>query len=488
MKISILTEGSRDIGFGHLTRCTAISQGFHEKGVYPKLIVHGDDAASRFLNENEHKILNWIQENDALAKEISDSDVVIVDSYLADLNTYHRISSLAKITLAIDDNFRIKYPCEFVVNGTFGIEEKKDIEKSTNAVYFLGSQYIALRKPFWEAPEKVINEEIQTLMMTFGGDDVRNLTPKILTNLVHNHPKLRFKVVVGAGFKNREQLESLGYENVDLIHSPGAEEMKKCMLESDIAVSASGQTIYELARLGVPTLCVKVADNQNNNIQGATQIGWIDYVGEWNDEHLCATLSNGVKQLQPKLEREKRSRLAKKTVDGKGAKRIVSIAIDAVLMQTLTVRPAIQSDILSIFHLSSQDDVRANSFHSEVIKLEAHKEWFLRKLHDEKIFYFVSELDKSFSGQIRFETNGEEATVGISIDEKFRRLGLGRVMMSKALTNLHEKSPSIRKILAYIKTENIPSIKYFESCGYYFVKNVVINSCNAVLYEYKFSI
>ena len=44
--------------------------------------------------------------------------------------------------------------------------------------------------------------------------------------------------------------------------------MLQLMYESDIAISAAGQTIYELAQRCVPTIAISVAENQKNNLTG----------------------------------------------------------------------------------------------------------------------------------------------------------------------------------------------------------------------------
>ena len=52
----------------------------------------------------------------------------------------------------------------------------------------------------------------------------------------------------------------------------------------DLAISASGQTLYELACIGVPTIAIGIIDNQKNNIKNWINQGFIEYAGCWNDE------------------------------------------------------------------------------------------------------------------------------------------------------------------------------------------------------------
>jgi UDP-4-amino-4,6-dideoxy-N-acetyl-beta-L-altrosamine N-acetyltransferase len=98
--------------------------------------------------------------------------------------------------------------------------------------------------------------------------------------------------------------------------------MRDVMLESDIAISACGQTLYELARVGVPTVAVAVAENQMNNAEGWREAGFIEYAGRREETDLIDSVARGIRALLPRREREKRSRRGLLHVDGLGPRRI----------------------------------------------------------------------------------------------------------------------------------------------------------------------
>ena len=98
--------------------------------------------------------------------------------------------------------------------------------------------------------------------------------------------------------------------------------MKKVMLESDIAISACGQTLYELARVGVPTIGICAAENQLQNIEGWRKSGFLEYIGWHNDENLPERILEAINKLTPYKERAKLSEIDRSCVDGRGAKRI----------------------------------------------------------------------------------------------------------------------------------------------------------------------
>jgi len=43
MKVFIITEGGKNIGFGHITRCLSLYQAFEEKEIIPEFILNSDE-------------------------------------------------------------------------------------------------------------------------------------------------------------------------------------------------------------------------------------------------------------------------------------------------------------------------------------------------------------------------------------------------------------------------------------------------------------
>lgn len=322
MKVFIITEGGSGIGFGHVARCDSLYQAFKEKEILPEFIINGDESVKSLLNHNNYKLFNWLEKNQELFNVIKGSDVVIIDSYLADFELYKKISELVKLTVYIDDNNRIDYPKGIVVNGciyALGL----DYNSNPEVTYLLGSQYALLRKEFWDILEKEIKKDIENIMITFGGDDIRNMTQRILRFLNEEYPKLIKKVVIGKGFQNIKEIENLKDKKTDLIYYPDAGGMKTIMLGSDIAISSGGQTLHELARAGVPAIGICVFDNQIFNLEEWRRVGFIEYIGWYNNERLLSKLKDAIDKLGPYKDRAKLSNAGKVMMKGNGARNVV---------------------------------------------------------------------------------------------------------------------------------------------------------------------
>jgi UDP-2,4-diacetamido-2,4,6-trideoxy-beta-L-altropyranose hydrolase len=322
MRVFILTEGGSNIGIGHITRCASLYEALEDKGMVPEFVINGDETVNYLLKDKNHKIFDWLQERERLYSLIKGADIVFIDSYLAGHDVYTAVSSSAKLCVYIDDNNRIDYPKGIIVNGGINAEDP-DYSVREDVTYLLGPRYTPLRKEFWDVPEENIKEKVESVMITFGGDDNRNMTPKVLKALAENYPDILKKVIIGKGFINIADVEDAIDNKTEIIYYPDSEGMIKVMLESDIAVSAGGQTLYELARVGVPTIAVAVADNQTNNIDGWRKNGFIDYAGWWEDGDLLDNIVKNVESLSDIRIRDKMAGAGRSLVDGQGAKRIV---------------------------------------------------------------------------------------------------------------------------------------------------------------------
>ena len=327
MKVFIITEGGKNIGFGHITRCLSLYQAFEEKEIIQELILNSDGNIKYLLKGINYQKLNWIEKPDKLFELIKGADIAIIDSYLADSSFYIQISNLVKIPVYIDDNKRLDYPKGVVLNGNIHAETLNYPSKN-GITYLLGTKYTPLRKEFWEVPKKKIKEKIENIMVTFGGDDAKNMTPKILGFLKNVYPDIRKNVVIGKSFNNIDEIKKEADYNTKLIYHPNAQKVKEIMLESDIAISAGGQTLYELARIGVPTIGICVAENQLGSIREWEKIGFLENAGLYNEDNIIARVNRLLKHSENIKSRETKSKIGKQFVDGKGSLNIVEILIE----------------------------------------------------------------------------------------------------------------------------------------------------------------
>ena len=327
MKALLFTEGGRKIGFGHVTRCVSLYQAFQEKGIDAEIIINGDRTVADLCKNINHRFFDWRSKKKKTFGIMNKADIAVIDSYLADSEFYKKVSSRVRVPIYMDDNRRMDYPEGIVVNGALGAE-KINYPKKQGVSYLLGVKYFPLRKEFWDVPDKMLNKKIISIMVTFGGDNTGAMTQKILKLLTRKYQDIIKKVVIGKGFKDAKEIRLLKDKRTDRIYYPGAKEMKELMIESDLAVSGGGQTLYELARMGLPTIAVALADNQATNIRGWRRAGFIEYAGRLGDGYIVNIVDRRIKNLNSVTKRKEKYRIGRSYIDGSGSK---SIVYDAVI-------------------------------------------------------------------------------------------------------------------------------------------------------------
>jgi len=308
-KVLILTEGGGKIGFGHITRCSALFLAFERSGIDAEFVINGNGYINYSLEDKKYTLFNWVDDDTKLFKISKDFDIAIIDSYLAGGGLYSKLSELLKgKVIMIDDYKRLNYPRGIVVNPSI-YGDSIDYSDIEGVKYLLGKDYIILRKEFWDVPEKIINKEVRNILVTFGGAGKQEKSNEIIEHL---SKRFNFNFSLVKAWENKLT----------------APQMLDLMLKADICISAGGQTLNELARVGVPTIGVGMVDNQQRNLKAWQERGFLKFVGRYNDQSLIGNIELAIKKMTPLLVRQKMSNTAKLSIDGQGAQRIVSYIIN----------------------------------------------------------------------------------------------------------------------------------------------------------------
>jgi spore coat polysaccharide biosynthesis predicted glycosyltransferase SpsG/RimJ/RimL family protein N-acetyltransferase len=456
-RVVLLSEGGKGFGFGHVSRTLSIYEEVEKLGKEVLLYIKGDHSVLEMLADTKYKICNW-QNKEFVKNELNASDYVLVDSYKVDLDILELISKKVKKVSYIDDYNRIEYPKGTVINPAFYGKEL-DYDYNRELDYALGEKYIILRKEFIGKQKKRIEKEINEVLITFGGTDVLKLTSFVLESVKGSCENAKINVVIGKGFSDIEQFKKNENENVFFYYNIDAKQMCDLMLKSDLVVSAAGQTLNETTNIAVPTVAIKVAENQRYNIATLYRMGCI----------LEANKDNLIKKLEKIKSFKVREKLflnCKKLVVGKGAKNIALKIIE----DPIKLREANEKDVDDIYNLSNENIVRKNSLNTNKIDYHLHTKWYENELKAVNInFYVVYTDNEKFLGQIRFEIKDRTAIISLSLSEKIRGKGRATSILAKAINRLKIEE-KVDKIVSYIKISNIPSLRIFEKFGFDYIE------------------
>lgn len=328
--LTIITEGGQLFGFGHITRCLSISTIFKQCGFSINFIINGDDSIYSILDETECIIFNWTEKQGYLIEILLKSSIILIDSIVITNKQLLEIQSLEKNIIFIDDEKRRNILDKgFVIDWTVLSNEKGYfLPKKENITYLLGSEYTPLRKEFSTAKQNIINQNVESIMVTFGGSDVRNLTPKILKTLVEYFPHITKYIVIGAGFTNINSIESYTDKNTNLIFNASTSTMIELMQSCDIAIASGGQTLYELALIGTPTIAILIVENAKDDTEGWGKVGTLKNIGWYDDKKLLDNLKKTIISLKEKDKRLVMQNKGKRYIHPNGALALVNTILD----------------------------------------------------------------------------------------------------------------------------------------------------------------
>ncbi|MBU1912293.1 MAG: UDP-4-amino-4,6-dideoxy-N-acetyl-beta-L-altrosamine N-acetyltransferase, partial [Candidatus Omnitrophica bacterium] len=450
MKISVLTEGGRHIGFGHVTRCIALSKAFEEKKAIINFIINSDNSVRIFFKNRAFKKLDWARHYKTTLRLVKGTDFIIIDSYLAARDFYNKIYRDANNStlIIIDDYNRIPYPGGIVINpSVYGdrirYPDNKDI------AYLLGEKYIILRKEFWHAKPAIIHKHVKNILVTFGGMRVSDINKKVVSYL-----KDKFKHNIYTACRSKNPISS--------------KDMLKLMVKSDICVSAGGQTTYELARLSVPTIGICFSDNQERNLKAWDEIGFVKYIGWRSDPRLLEKLGKAIMILEDSKTRKDASQNARHKVDGMGVFRIRdrALAMRLQFANILKTKPKTQ-DRARLWR--NKLSIRKHMLSTHIISKEEHKKWLAmlgRKKNAKAWVIFLGQNALGLVSLRDIDMNRFSADWGFYIGEDaYRGIGLGSRILSRLLFMAFEET-KLKFLKTDVLAENFRALNLYRKFGF----------------------
>lgn len=331
------------IGTGHLMRTLALAEGYRQRGAAVSLLTATTEPGllARFveLGAAIHAVATPCPDAAdgarlvELARETRPSWIVI-DGYHFDIDYLRVARSTGSRVLLMDDMAHLTdYPVDIVVNQN-AHAALMTYPASLHATLLGGTEYVLLRAEFrGTAASPRMAVDVAHVLITMGGADPYRATEVLVASLadvVRRRPSLSATVVVGAAnLRGSEILEAATRVGPRIEVVVGARDMRELMARADIAISAAGTTVWELAYMGVPTLLIESGEAERLLLAGLASVDLFEGIGR-ADELDVRTV---IRKLETRMDdldwRRSMSDLGMHLVDGRGVDRVLDATIGA---------------------------------------------------------------------------------------------------------------------------------------------------------------
>ena len=361
MHITFRADASSDQGAGHIMRCLALADELAKRGhfctfltqpflpqVLDKIKKHGHNVIALKTKQvpdsdlcKVSEYLSWlsrsVQQDAYETKTVLGSlntSIMIVDHYALDSAWMSALGCLTCIKVVIDDLANRSHLCDILIDQNYGRSPKDYANLVNDDVNLLiGPEYAMLHSSFREARTESLttrqNRVPKRINICMGGMDKDNATLDVLKILtgVNEISNWVIDIALTASAPHLKSIEKFvsnwGSKMKLHVDSP---DMAKLMMNADLAIGASGTTLWERCCLGLPTLNVTIADNQIPAARAISMSGACKYVGDIRNATWKENLQVELVKLVSNAHRiNEMSLIASQICDGTGLQNVCDV-------------------------------------------------------------------------------------------------------------------------------------------------------------------
>jgi len=319
MKIIIFADGNNKIGMGHVYRSLILGKKLQKNG-HKITYLTKEKFTKKMISKTSHcRLYQKLTEpkTKLFLKKLS-PDVAILDKLSETKTNLTNIRKLCPI-FTIDYTGKNKNLINFGVNILY-----PDSGLDVNS--YSGINYAILNKKFEKIKKIRISKHVNSILILQGGADTHCFIPKILKSVSNLEEHVQINVVLGPSFQCWKKLDKIikQMKNPPKIYHD-VKNISLLMRKSDLAITAAGNTLLELAHLGVPSLIICAEKFELETANLLQRQGFGKNLGFGKNIKSAKIFSELIDIVNNYQLRKNMNIIGPKLVDGKGTSRIIKI-------------------------------------------------------------------------------------------------------------------------------------------------------------------
>ena len=285
-RIGLIFDSKYSIGGGHFWRCFNLAKMLEKKD--RKFFFISNYLKSNFiklLNENNYTYvkINRIEKIYKISSIIDKFklNILVTDCYDFNLSLKKKLKSKVDKLIVIDDYVNKKHNCDIFINHNFMNEKSKKMIKTLNpkSQLFLGTDFFISNKKLFQK-NRIRNNNIKEVFVFFGSSDPSNETFKV-AKLLHRFNKLNFNILIGKLNKNYKKISKYcgTKKNIKTFYNLNNDEVIRLMKRNDFSIGSGGINLTERLFIGLPSIVISIAKNQEKAVKELKARKLIYYLG-----------------------------------------------------------------------------------------------------------------------------------------------------------------------------------------------------------------
>jgi UDP-2,4-diacetamido-2,4,6-trideoxy-beta-L-altropyranose hydrolase len=354
MDVAIRTDSSHEIGSGHVIRCLTLAKALRAAGARVAFICRehpghlcdliekrGFEVARLTADNESHELdsthTRWLGASWQVdvAEMLGALDALglspgglIADHYAIDRRWEEAVRSHVDRIMVIDDLADRQHDCDLLLDQNLvgGMRSRYDSRLPEDCHRLLGPKY-ALLQPEYAATRKAVSPRTgppRRILLSFGGADVDNVTARALDAVLREGgDDLLVDVVFSATSPHASFLQERFGDNPRVAAHYDLPTLAPLIATADLALGAGGATHWERLCLGLPSLVVTLANNQQAVTEELARRGLIRWIGHNGADFPlpAGTIAQALRQAQ-RESLESWSQRCLAVVDGAGVERV----------------------------------------------------------------------------------------------------------------------------------------------------------------------
>jgi len=497
MRVIVRVDASTLLGAGHVMRCLALARELKSRShqvvfVMRPLLGHliQETKAAGFdvlgLPDLQLDVANsqgeWIEKGRSQDAQQQDADEtlallphrswdwLLVDHYALGAQWQLAMGVAAQKLLVIDDQADRLLHCGLLLNQNPGANTESYVNLiPLGSQTLIGPHYALLRPEFSSRSSHVpgLNRASKDarVLVSLGSVDPQGLALKVVSALAD----CSFRgsgVTVVVGNHNPHELELLAScRALGFVGLKSTNSMAQLMSQADWAVGAGGVSLLERCAMGLPSIALVIAPNQQSGVAAAQSAGAVLALDPLN-ARFPDQLRQAIQSLLTEPERLKAmSQAATSLCDGRGTLRVAEV----LQAGSLALRVATLRDAKALYSWRTALETRQHSGDGQTFSLEQHVQWMRVVLDDPAHRLWIASTTAGPIGVLRFDSSLSVATnaeISVYRVPGQQGRGWGRALIARGIQEAQRTWPGLRQVEAYISDDNLSSLGAFAACGF----------------------